>query len=106
MSFASDRKVLFLTVVFSADRLQAPTAFFGRLTQIENKNKQYTKFENLMWEFPSSWAKIFSKPPKISYDDGNCSFGGDFKKLKLYSLKTNEDVKTKLIEPMVRLYRG
>jgi hypothetical protein len=105
-SFASDRKVLFLTIVFSADRLQAPTAFFGRLTQIENKNKQYTKFEHLMWEFPGSWETIFNTPPNISYDDGYCSFSGEFKKLKLYSLKTNEDVRKKLVEPMVKLYRG
>ena len=103
--FSDDLRVLFLTIALNARELIEPTAFFGYVNRIKNKNKNYKKFENILWEFPASAIKMLNSGPKISFDDGYCSMSGEVKKLKLYSLKTNEDVRTKVVEPMVKLYR-
>ena len=104
--FSDDLRVMFLTIVYYSADLNEPMAFFGYVDRIESKAKNYKKFEHTMWEFPSSAMKMLNSGPKISFDDGYCSMSGEVKKLKLYSLKTNEDVRKKLIEPMVKLYRG
>ncbi len=104
--FSDDLRVLFLTMVFSAGELNEPTAFFGYVDQIENKTKDFQKFERLMFEFPASAIKMLNSRSKISIDDNFCSMSGEVKKLKLYSLKTSEDVRKKLVEPMVKLYRS
>lgn len=98
-------RVLFLTIVLHSEELREPTAFFGLIDDVTNKNTAYTKFEHLMWEFPSSWGKMFDKPPKLDYEDGYCALRGQFNKVKLYSLKSSEDVRKKLVEPMLEMYR-
>jgi len=104
--FSDDLRVLFLTIALNARELIEPAAFFGYVNRIKNKNKNYKKFESILWEFPGFAIKMLNSGPKISFDDGYCSMSGEVKKLKLYSVKTNEDVRKKLVEPMVKLYRG
>ena len=104
-AFLEDLRVMFLTLVFFADELNEPTAFFGYVDHIENKTTDWKKFERFMWEFPSSAIEMLNRGPTISFDDGYCSMSGEVKKLKLYSLNTSEDVRKKLVEPMVKLYR-
>ncbi len=104
--FTEELKVLFLTVVFRAEELKEPTVFFGFADDIVNKNKNYKKFEHLLWEFAASAFNMFNSGPKIAFEDGYCSIKGKVRKLKLYSLETNDDVRSKLVEPMTRMYRG
>lgn len=104
--FSDDLRVMFLAIVYYSADLNEPTAFFGYVDRIKNKAKNYKKFEHTMWEFASPTTNMLNRGAKISFDDGYCSMSGEVKKLKLYSLKTNEDVRKKLVEPMVKLYRG
>ena len=104
--FSDDLRVLFLTLVAFDQGQKEPTAFFGVAENIQNKYKKYTKFEQLMWEFTYSTFKMIGTAKKIAFEDGTCSMSGEVKKLKLFSLKTNEDVRTKVVEPMVKMYRS
>ena len=105
-AFSDDLRVMFLAIVYYSTDLNEPMAFFGYADRIKNKVKNNKRFEKIMWEFPESAITMLNSGPKISFDDGYCSMSGEVKKLKLYSLKTNEDVREKLVEPMVKLYRG
>ena len=99
-------RVLFLVIPFFADGLREPTAFFGSVRSIKSRGGPDSKLERLMWRFPALWQKMFVKPPTLDFEEGTRSMKGKFKKLGLYSLTDSEEVRKKLVAPMLALYRG
>jgi hypothetical protein len=61
--------------------------------------------EQLMWEFSYNHKKILANIPIISFDDTRLSFEGHCVTEPLFSINSSGDVKKKLIDPMLELYR-
>jgi hypothetical protein len=75
------------------------------LRNIKSKKKEYSKFENLLFEFSYNIKKVLSKLPNIDYEDIYCSFRGEFKQVNLFSINNSDKVRSKIIEPLLELYR-
>jgi hypothetical protein len=58
-----------------------------------------------MFEFVYDRGKVFATLPRISYEDGYCSFEGEFFARPLFSIHSSEDVDTELVRPLLQLYR-
>jgi len=98
-------KIIVVHIVFTDKEANEPKIIFGCLRDIKGKKKDYSKFESLMFEFSYNIKKIFSKLPNIDYEDIYCSFKGEFKQQNLFSINNSDKVRSKIIEPMLELYR-
>jgi hypothetical protein len=58
-----------------------------------------------MFEFVYDRGKVFATLPRISYEDGYCSFEGEFFARPLFSIHSSEDVDTELVRSLLQLYR-
>ena len=99
-------RVLFLVISFFAEGLREPTAFFGVVRGLQSRRGPDSKLERLMWRFPALWQQMFVKPPTLDFEDGTRSMKGKFKKLGLYSLTDSEEVRKKVVAPMLSMYRA
>ncbi|HOI94551.1 MAG TPA: hypothetical protein PK250_07580 [Syntrophobacter fumaroxidans] len=101
----SDLKLLLLHIELTGKDLEEPRVIYGTINNISYKNKDYTKFEKMMWEFSYNTKKIFKTIPNVNYEDGTCSLQGKFNQEKLFSIKSSDDVVKKLVDPMLVLFR-
>jgi len=104
--FSSGLRLLLAHIDLDPRDHEEPRLLAGVIHTIKNKKTSSTKkFEQLMWEFAYNSHKIFAQLPNVSYEDGYCSFKGRFVQHKLLSLNSSEDVKRKVVDRMLRLYR-
>lgn len=101
--FKDDLKVIIIRIVLGDKDIDQPKINFGCLSEIKPKKDQ-KKFEQLMFEFAYNSEKIFNSPSD-KYEDSYCSFKKVFKSEVLYSMNSSEDIVTKIIQPMLELYR-
>ena len=98
-------KIIVVHIVFADKEVSEPKIIFGCLRNIKSKKKEYSKFENLLIEFSYNIKKVLSKLPNIDYEDIYCSFRGEFKQVNLFSINNSDKVRSKIIEPLLELYR-
>ena len=104
--FSDGLRLLLLHIDLDPKDREEPTLLAGVIHDIKNKRESsQKKFEHLMWEFAYNPHKIFAKLPNVSYEDGYCSFKGKFVQHKLLSINSSEDVKKKVVDRMLRLFR-
>jgi hypothetical protein len=84
---------------------ERPVIFSGVLERVRSKRKDTTKLENLMYEFAYNPDQVFDKLPKIEYEDSYCTLIGHANTTPLLSITSAQDVKDKLVDPMLKLYR-
>jgi len=60
----------------------------------------------MLGEFTYSGGRILSNPPNINFENSYWSFKGKFKQTNLLSVNSSKEVKSKLIEPALKIYRG
>ncbi|MDD2235279.1 MAG: hypothetical protein PHZ11_07515 [Desulfitobacteriaceae bacterium] len=101
--FHGDLKVIIIRIVLGDKDIDQPKINFGCLSEIKPKKNQ-KKFEQLMFEFAYNSDKIFNSPAD-RYEDSYCAFKKTFFTKDLYSLNNSEDIVTKIIQPVLELYR-
>jgi hypothetical protein len=103
--FRKDLKVMFFHIKLLGKEMKEPTIYLGCIAHITNKRSTVKKFEQLGWEFSYNSEKVLSKCPVIDYEDIACVFKGKCKREKLFSINNSNDIRKKIIEPMLELYR-
>lgn len=98
-------RVLILHIEAYWGEMERPVIYCGLLEKIKCKQRDWKKFEKLMFEFAYRPDEIFAKRPKIDYEDRDCSFVGSAKTVPLFSINSAQDVMGKLVNPMLKLYR-
>ena len=102
--FRKHLKILIVQVDYEEEGSDGPVVLAACIRNIKHKKKQVKKFENLMWEFPTHGDSIFSTQPDIEYEDSSCSFIGRFFRENLFSINNSDDIREKLVDPMLKLY--
>jgi hypothetical protein len=103
--FDKSLRVLIMHVEVYWGEMERPVIYCGLLEKIKCKQRDSKKFEKLMFEFAYNSDEVFAKLPKIDYEDRNCSFDGYAHTVPLLSIGSAQDVKDKLVDPMLKLYR-
>lgn len=103
--FDKSLRVLIMHIEVFWSEMERPTVYFGTLEKIKCKHRDWKKFEKLMFEFAYNPDDVFAKPPKIDYEDRHCSFSGYARTIPLLALNSAQDVRDKLVNPMLKLYR-
>jgi hypothetical protein len=103
--FGNSLRVLFLHIEAYWSGTKRPEIYSGILEKIKRKQRYLKKIENLMFEFAYNPDEVFAKLPKIDYEDRHCSFVGHAHTVPLLSISSAQDVKDKLVNPMLKLYR-
>ena len=79
---------------------------FGILNELKTKRSHVNKVENIVGEFTYSGKRIFGNTPIINFNNSYWIFKGKYKQIKLFSINSSKDIKKKIIEPMLKLYRN
>jgi hypothetical protein len=85
--------------------MQRPIIHSGILERVRSKRKDITKFEHLMFEFAYNPDDVFAKLPEIDYADRTCSLTGRATTTPVFSINSAQDVKDKLVDPMLKQFR-
>ena len=99
-------KLLLLYIEVIGREITQPKITFGTVYNIKSKRKQYYKFEHFMTSFIYSGKKMFQNISNIDYEDNYFSFKGKFKQINLFSIENSNDIRKKIVEPIIKLYRG
>lgn len=100
-----DPKLLLIYIEVMGRELTQPKITFGTVYNIKSKRKQYYKFEHFMTSFIYSGKKIFQNISNINYEDTYFSFKGKFKQINLFSIENSNDIRKKIVEPIIKLFR-
>ena len=103
--FGNSLRVLLLHIEAYWSTMKRPTVISGVLKRVRSKKKYNTKLEKLMYEFSYNSDDVFAKLPEIDYEDSYCSIAGRAITTPLFSITSAQDVKDKLVDPMLKLYR-
>jgi hypothetical protein len=103
--FNKSLRVLIMHVEVYWNEMERPVIHCGFLEKIKCKDRDLKRFEKLMFEFAYNPDEVFAKLPKIDYEDRYCSFAGQAHTVPLLSISFAQDVKDKLVNPMLKLYR-
>ena len=101
----NDLKVIIIHIELFDKEINNPKITYAIITDINSKKPKWLKFEHLLSRFAYNGKKIFSNGPNINYEDGYCSFKGTFHTENLFSIKGSEELKKKIVDPMIELYR-
>ena len=100
-----DLKVILIYIELQDKEITSPKIIFARINNIVSKKPNLDKFEHFLSRFTYNSSKIFNNPPSINYEDSFCSFKGKFDSENLFSINNSEELKKKIIEPVLKLYR-
>lgn len=98
-------RIILFQVLLTDNEISEPKVIYSYFNDLNIKKKEYTKIEQMLGEFTYSGSRIFSSPPLINFDNAYWSFKGKFKQRNLLSINSNKEVKSKLIEPALKIYR-
>jgi len=98
-------KVLLIHIELFDKEINNPKITYAIITDIVSKKPKWEKFEYLLSRFAYNGKKIFSNGPNIEYEDSYCSFKGKFYTENLFSINSSEELKKKIVDPMLALYR-
>lgn len=104
--FTKDLKLILLHIKLIEKGMAEPQIFFGAIKDIQCINPAYAKkFEKLMWLFAARSEKIFNLSDG-KYEDSYLSFTRKFNVQNLYDIKNSADIKNKIVEPALKIYRS
>ena len=98
-------KIMIVHIEIFDKEISNPKITYAMIYNIVSNNPKWEKFEYFMSRFAYHGKKIFSNGPNIDYKDVNCSFKGEFHTENLFSINNSEELRKKIIEPMLELYR-
>ncbi len=99
-----DLKVLYFR--FDLQEEKEPTVYSCILYSIKNKGTgRFEKFEQFMGHFEYISGRIFKDPAKIAYEDAYVELKGKLAQTNLLDINNGEDIRTKVVNPSLELYR-
>jgi hypothetical protein len=100
-------RVLYLRIVLNDKDLNEPAVYSGILRNIgtQNQAKAITCFEHMLNHLEYNDDKIFKHIEKIDYEDGRIRIQGELIKNNLFEINNSEDIKEKIIDPSLKLFR-
>lgn len=102
-----DLKILFIHIKIIDQDLNEPKIYFGYINNIGCKKSDDIKIEHMLGVFTyNSKTKIFELDKKIDFSDGRWNFTGEYLKRDLLSINNSNDVKSKIVDPLLKLYRS
>jgi len=101
--FTSDPKVIYLRIVLDEPKLTEPMIYVGVLYNFEGK--RFEKAEQVMGQMEYNETRIFTGSDLIDYEDGYVKFQGRIFTVNLYDINSSEDISTKIIVPVLKIYR-
>jgi hypothetical protein len=102
-----DLKILFVHIKVIDQDLNEPKIYFGYINNIGSKKSDDIKIEHMLGIFTyQSKTKIFELDKKIDFSDGRWHFKGEYLKRDLLSINSSNDVKSKIVDPLLKLYRS
>lgn len=103
----SDLKVLYLRLILYDNDINEPLVYSGVLRDFVRKSPEVwiKKFENLMGHIEYTDEKVFKDVKNIQYEDAYIKFGGQLIINSLFDIDSSQAVKTKLVEPMLEIFR-
>ncbi|MFC1953509.1 hypothetical protein ACFLVZ_03250 [Chloroflexota bacterium] len=66
---------------------------------------RFEKFEQYMGHFEYSADRIFENPTKIDYQDAYIGVKGKLLKINLLDINDGEEIKDRIVQPSLALYR-
>jgi hypothetical protein len=99
-------KIMLFQILLIDNEISEPKVIYGYFSEINFKKMDITKIEQMLGEFTYSGSRIFSSPPLINFENFYWSFKGKFKQRNLLSINSSKEVKSKLIEPALQIYRS
>jgi len=99
-------KILFFQIKLIDNNINEPKLFYGFFDNIILKKEHLKKVEQMIGEFTYSGNKIFSNPPNIDFENAYWSFKGIFNQKNLLSIGSSKNLKQKIVNPALKLYRG
>ena len=100
-----DLKVLYFRIILNASSDNEPELLFGVFYDVAKYKDWIKKFENLIGQFEYVDNKLFARFPSVDYQDGTFSIKGEFKKVKLLDVNSSDDLKQKVLDPAIALYK-
>ena len=82
-----------------------PLVYAGLLHDIEPRKNELQSFEKVIGHLVWYDEKVFQNPLKTVYEDNSVKFKGEFKKSRLFTINTSEEVRSKLLQPILELFR-
>jgi len=98
-------KIMIIHIEMFDKEISSPKITYARIDNIGHNNPKWEKFEYFMSRFAYYGKKIFSNGPDIDYKDSNCSFKGEFHTENLFSINNSEELRKKIIDPMLEMYK-
>jgi hypothetical protein len=98
-------KILYFRIVLQDRGVTEPAIYSGVLYDIKNKAANLKKFEAFMGHFEYNDEKIFSNAENINYEDARISIKGKLMKSNLFDINSSDDIRKKIIEPTIQLYK-
>ena len=98
-------KILFIRLNLIDSDIDQPKIYLGYITKIKSIKGDIKKVEHMIWEFSYNVNKIFTQPGIIKYEDSRFYFEGKYIMKNLLSINSSEDVKKKIIDPLLLMYR-
>jgi hypothetical protein len=99
---SSDLKIIFIRIILDDKDIREPKIYSGVFSNFVIKNDK--KFEYFMAILDAKDS--FIKDGEISYEDSNLKFNGKFFSTHLYDLKDSEQISTRIIKPLLKIYRS
>jgi len=99
-------KVLVVHIELFDKEIKKPKITYAIITDIVSNKPKWEKFEYFLSRFSYNGKKIFSSGPNIDYEDTYFKFRGKFHTEDLFSINSSEELKKKIIDPMLKLYRN
>jgi len=100
-----DLKVLYFRIILNDSVGNEPELLFGVFYNVAKYKDWIKKFENLIGQFEYVDNKLFAQFPSVNYQDGTFSIKGKFKKVKLLDINSSDELKQKVLEPAIELYK-
>lgn len=102
-----DLKLIYMRVVLDDKDLPEPTIYFGILKDFKRLTERDSdRIDRLMTSIEYAESRVFADKEKVQYQDQNFSFTGTLKSVPLYDLNTSEDIASKIIAPVMQLFRS
>ena len=99
-------KVLFFQIKIIDKDINEPKIIYGYFNKMNFKKESPTKIEHVVGEFAYSGNKIFANPPNIGFENNFWSFKGKFEQKNLLSINSSNDIRNKIINPVLKIYRA
>jgi hypothetical protein len=82
-------------------KYNCPEIIFG----YTEKHEGAELFEHFMRFFYDRWTDIFKEPELIDFNHSGKKMRGKYQTVKLFDIKSTDDVKKKIVIPVLKMYR-